>query len=120
MLSKECIEKIVFMSDSKSIANFAILAIEHLKKAYPYNDNVVNNALELVIGAAKPYTIDSIDIAKVEEQVKKQCYKAENAENICIKDVDSISLEVEVEYKNPDDKYNSSCRIDIADVLKEK
>lgn len=118
MLSKECIEKIVFMSDSQNIANFAILAIEHLKKAYPYNDNVVNNAIDLVIGTAKPYSIDDIDIAKVEEKVKKQCYKAENAENIHIKNVDAIALEVEVEYKNPDDKYANTCRLDIADVLK--
>lgn len=118
MLSKECIEKIVFMSDSQSIANFAILAIEHLKKAYPFNDNVVDNALQLVIGVAKPYNIDDIDLAKVEEKVRKQCYKAENAESICIKDIDAIALEVEVEYKNPDDKYANVCRLDIADVLK--
>lgn len=118
MLSKECIERIVFMSDSQNIANFAILAIEHLKKAYPYNDNVVNNALELVIGVAKPYTIDDVDLAKVEEKVKKQCYKAEHAENIRVTDIDAIALEVTVVYKNPDDKYDSTCRIDIADVLK--
>lgn len=120
MLSKECIEKIVFMSDSQNIANFTILAIEHLKKAYPYNDNVVNNAIELVIGAAKPYSIDDIDIAKVEEKVRKQCYKAENAENIRVTDIDTITLEVTVMYKNPDDKYDNTCRIDIADILKEK
>ena len=118
MLSKECIEKIVFMSDSQSIANFAILAIEHLKKAYPFNDNVVDNALQLVVGVAKPYNIDDIDLEKVKEKVKKQCYKAEKAENIRVMNIDAISLEVEVEYKNPDNEYVNTCRLDIADVLK--
>lgn len=114
MISKTLAEQIINFADREALANFAKDIVFNEIETHSWADDTVNKMLELIAGG-KYYSVEDIDVAKVEEEVKR-CYKGDDAKDIKIIGVHTCSDTVNVAYKAEDEPYSTS--ITLTNVLK--
>ena len=120
MITKAIVEAVIHNATEDSLREFANIAMNHVINNYRFDDNITNNALEVLLGVANGYREEHIDYDKLLDYVKKYGYKAENVTDCKICYIDNLSLKVNVEYVyDIENNHKTNIDIPIDEVKKE-
>lgn len=118
MVSVAFSDYIVGCAIKENLQVFVKEVIKSIRDNERWNDNILNNALELISGCAKPISVMGVNDEKLVDYLHKYAYKGEESNTYQVISVDNFKCNVRVKYNSiRDGELDCETDIPLFDVI---